>query len=177
MHWYHCFHQYLTPYFSPVCASPPSLVGHQLKELKPEQLRCIFFGPLQVRSKLYDLFNLCVCVLVIIILCVCVSNHNVVSHMFVKVSMVSVCLVVASLALGCVTFLIYRRVHLNATNWAQLHQYHRCHHYHHHFFFFVILTSVCNYITFSFSRKHLFLQAQTTETCCSRLPAPQVNNQ
>ena len=147
----------LTPYFSPVCASPPSLVGHQLKELKPEQLRCIFFGPLQVRSKLYDLFNLCVCV----------SNHNVVSHMFVKVSMVSVCLVVASLALGCVTFLIYRRVHLNATNWAQLHQYHRCHHYHHHFFFFVILTSVCIYTTFFLSRKHLFLQAQKTETCCS----------
>ena len=56
---------------SAMCASPPELSGKNLTGLKPDQLRCVFLGPLQV-------------------------------------SVVSVCLVVISLALGCVTFLIYR---------------------------------------------------------------------
>jgi len=54
-----------------VCASPQELSGKNLTELKPDQLHCVFLGPLQV-------------------------------------SVVSVCLVMISLALGCVTFLIYR---------------------------------------------------------------------
>lgn len=58
-------------YHTAVCASPQELSGKNLTALKPDQLRCVFLGPLQV-------------------------------------SVVSVCLVVISLALGCVTFLIYR---------------------------------------------------------------------
>ena len=65
-----------------VCASPPPLAGHHLRHLSPDQLRCVFLGPLQVPS-LLQLQPL-------------------------QVSVVSVCLVAVSLALGCITFLIYR---------------------------------------------------------------------
>ena len=65
-----------------ICASPPSLAGHHLRHLRPDQLRCVFLGPLQVAPLLH-------------------------LHLL-QVSMVSICLVVISLALGCFTFLIYR---------------------------------------------------------------------